>query len=217
MLVLVPHLDQPIAFARRRKQRTVRTERHVVHRRGRLAFPHTLPAGCVLVIGTTAAADASANAATARQLNRRRARITIANLERHGRRHAVVSVSGGIAGQPLVPHLDVGAAGQQARSLQVPRQRRNVRACLQRAGLHPAVLESVRRRLVVVDERRWLEDAHLVLVGGGDFARVGAAIERRDADVVVRGARYDLHSLEGAGQHDDVAAGGVRLVGWMAT
>lgn len=77
--------------------------------------------------------------------------------------------------------------------------------------LNSPILKSVRGRCVAVNERCRFKDAHLVLVGGRNFARVCAAVQCRDAYVVVRGARNDLYTLEGAGQDDDVAAGSVSL------
>lgn len=40
------------------------------------------------------------------------------------------------------------------------------------------------------------EDAHFVLVGGSDFTRISAAIERRDPYVIVHSSRNNLHPLE---------------------
>lgn len=81
-----------------------------------------------------------------------------------------------------------------------------MRRCVQCARLYPFVLETVRWRMCTVNERRRLKDAHFVLVGGSDFARVGAAVECRYPDVVVHSAGNDLNTLEGAREYDNVAA-----------
>jgi hypothetical protein len=67
------------------------------------------------------------------------------------------------------------------------------------------------RWLGAVNQRCRLKDANFVLVGCGDLARVGAAVESRDADVVVNCAGNDLYTFECTGENDYVAARCVRL------
>lgn len=69
--------------------------------------------------------------------------------------------------------------------------------------------------LVRVLQWRRLEDAHLVLVRSGYLARVRAAVEGRDANVVVHGSGDDLHPFEVAGQYHNVASCCVGLREWM--
>lgn len=86
-----------------------------------------------------------------------------------------------------------------------------MRRRLETAGLHPFVLEAVRRRLRAVDERGRLENANFVLVGGSDLSRVGAAVERRYPDVFVDSAGDDLYTFECTRENDNVAASCVCL------
>lgn len=62
-----------------------------------------------------------------------------------------------------------------------------------------------------MDQRCWLKNADFVFVGGGDFSRVSAAIERRDANVIVNCARNDLYTFECTRKNDDVTASCVCL------
>lgn len=64
---------------------------------------------------------------------------------------------------------------------------------------------------VTVNQRCRLKNAHFVLVGSGNFPRVGAAVECRDADVVVNCAGNDLYTFECTGENYDVTACCVRL------
>lgn len=66
-------------------------------------------------------------------------------------------------------------------------------------------------RLVRVLQRSRLEDAHLVLVGGGNLSRVRTAVKRRNADIVVYGTWDDLNPFEIAGQYHNVTSCGVGL------
>lgn len=53
----------------------------------------------------------------------------------------------------LMPHLDLRAARKQSRAFQVPRQRRDVRACLQGASLHPTESEQNKCKPKTLNER----------------------------------------------------------------
>lgn len=110
-----------------------------------------------------------------------------------------------------MPHLKDDAAGEQSRALQVPRQRADMRRRLETSRLHPFILQPMGRRLRAVDQRRWLENANFVLVGGGDLARVSAAVERRYPNVVVDRAWDDLYTFECTREDDNVAASCVCL------
>lgn len=66
-------------------------------------------------------------------------------------------------------------------------------------------------RTGVVDERRWLKDADLVLVRSCYLPGVGGAVHATDAHVVVYRARDDLNTLERAGENHDVTAGCIDL------
>lgn len=73
------------------------------------------------------------------------------------------------------------------------------------------IFQSMRWRRVTVDERGWLKDANFVLIGRSDLSGVRAAVQCRNADVVVCGSRNDLDTLESACQDDNVATGSVCL------
>lgn len=73
------------------------------------------------------------------------------------------------------------------------------------------VLQSMDRSLVRVLQRGGFKDANLVLVRGGDFPRVRAAVQRRDADIVMNGARDYLHPFKGARQYHNVTSSSVGL------
>ena len=62
-----------------------------------------------------------------------------------------------------------------------------------------------------MDQRCRFENANFVFVGRSDFSRVGAAIECRDADVVVNCAGNDLYTFKCTRKNDDVTACCVRL------
>ena len=64
-----------------------------------------------------------------------------------------------------------------------------------------------------MNQRGRLENAHLVLVGSGDFSSVGAAIECRNPNVIVNSSRDDLYTFECTREDDDVTASCVRLNG----
>lgn len=66
-------------------------------------------------------------------------------------------------------------------------------------------------RRILANERGRLEDTNLIVIGGGYLARVCGTVQAADANVIVYGTRYDLHSFERAGQYDDVASGSIRL------
>lgn len=55
-----------------------------------------------------------------------------------------------------------------------------------------------------MNQRCRLKNADFVLVGSGDFSRVGAAVESRDADVVVNGAGNNLYTFECTRENYDV-------------
>lgn len=67
------------------------------------------------------------------------------------------------------------------------------------------------RRLIRVLQWRRLKDAHLVLVRSGNLTRVRAAVQGRDANIVVHCSGDDLHPLEVARQYHYVASCGVGL------
>lgn len=66
-------------------------------------------------------------------------------------------------------------------------------------------------RTGVVDERRRLEDADLVLVRCCYLPSVGGAVHATNAHIIVYCARDDLHALERAGENHNVTAGCVDL------
>lgn len=70
----------------------------------------------------------------------------------------------------------------------------------------------MRWRRITVNERRRFEYVNLVLVGRRDLTRVRAAIECRNTDVIVCSSRNDLDTLESAGEDDNIATSGVRLL-----
>lgn len=66
---------------------------------------------------------------------------------------------------------------------------------------------------VAMNEGSWLENTDLILVSGGNFSGIGAAIEAADPYVIVHRSRNDLYPLEVAGKDDNVASGCVGLRG----
>jgi len=61
--------------------------------------------------------------------------------------------------------------------------------------------------------KKWrrLKDDNLVVVSSSNFPSVRGAVDTADPNVVVVGSWDDLHSLEGAGQNNDIAPSGIRL------
>lgn len=57
-----------------------------------------------------------------------------------------------------------------------------------------------------MNQRGRLKNAHFVLVGRGDLPRVGAAVECRNADVIVNCAGNDLYTFECTRENDNVTA-----------
>ena len=81
----------------------------------------------------------------------------------------------------------------------------------QKKSLYSLVLESMVRSLLRVLQRSWLKDTDLVLIRSSYFTRIRAAVQRRDANIIVYGSWDDLHPLEVARQYHNVASCSVCL------
>lgn len=106
----------------------------------------------------------------------------------------------------FMPHFENDTACEQSSSFQIPWQGADVWRSLKTSCLNPFILETMFRRLRAVDQRSWLENADFVFISCCDFPCVCTTVKGWYSDVIMNGARNDLHSFECACKDDNVTA-----------